>query len=208
MMHDKTLEKLAASLYSSRLPYHNFQHIRDVLIAGDVILLECKKNGIDFNESVIYHAILFHDAGYHEDHETNGYDSKESYSASLAENILNDEDYSEMHILQVKQAIMSTHMHGHCKSTEDQVVRAADLYGLMAAYADFREKSVALYHEGQMLRGENIGWDEYKKETCSIVNSFLKHKIKLNIGLYQGEPDKFQQAAHKNLELLMEEQAI
>ncbi len=208
MIRDERLEKITASLYSTHLPYHNFQHILDVLAAGDEILFECRKNGIDFNEPVIYHAILFHDAGYHENHETLGYDSKESYSASLAENVLIDEDYSEIHIWQVKQAIMSTQMHAKCNSTEDQVVRAADLYGLMAAYTDFREKSVALYHERQMLSAVNISWDEYKKEAYSIIKQFLKYKIDLDIGLYQGEPDNFYETAYKNLDLLMEEQAI
>ena len=208
MIHDKSLEKLAIALYSTHLPYHNFQHIHDVLKAGDIILFECKKNGIDFNEAVIYHAILFHDAGYHENHKEYGYDSKESYSASLAGDILTQEAYSEIHIRQVKQAIMATHMDGQCESIEDQVVRAADLYGLMAAYADFREKSVALYHEKQMLNGVNISWDEYKEEVCTIINRFLKHKIELSIGLYQGEPDKFCRATYSNLDLLMKEQAV
>ena len=208
MIRDEYLEKHAASLYSAHLPYHNFQHIHDVLRAGDLVLFECKKNGIDFNESVIYHAILFHDAGYHENHDTNGYDSKESYSASLAENILTDKDYSEKHILQVKQAIMSTQMHAQCKSTEEYIVRAADLYGLMAVYAEFREKSVALYHERQMLSGVNISWDEYKKQTYSIINHFLKYKIELDINLYRGKQDEFRQKAYRNLALLMEEQTF
>lgn len=206
MIHDECLEKFAASLYSAYLPYHNFQHISDVLKAGDIILFECKKNGIDFNEPVIYHAILFHDAGYQENHETNGYESKESYSASLAENILINEDYPETHISQVKQAIMSTQMHAQCVSIEDKVVRAADLYGLTAAYPDFREKTVTLYHERLMLGDVNISWDEYKKEACSIINHFLKHKINLDIDLYRGERDKFSQAAYRNLDLLMGEQ--
>lgn len=208
MIHDECLEEIAASLYSTYLPYHNFQHIRDVLTAGDIILFECKKSGIGFNEPVIYHSILFHDAGYHENHEENGFDSKESYSASLAENILIDQGYSKTHILQVKQAIMSTQMNAECKSTEEQIVRAADLYGLMAAYPDFKEKSVALYNERQLLSGMKISWNEYKKETYSIIHFFLKYNIKLGIGLYQGERDKFRQTAYRNLDLLMEEQSV
>ena len=74
---DAALEERAASLYSDTLAYHNFEHIRETLAAAEVIIERCAAENIRIDSAVVYYALLFHDAGYAEDHVALGHRSKE-----------------------------------------------------------------------------------------------------------------------------------
>ncbi|MSR14466.1 MAG: hypothetical protein EXR86_07865 [Gammaproteobacteria bacterium] len=63
---DLDLEAEAARLYSESLPYHNFRHILVTIAAADKLLARCEEEGIRVEPKVVYYALLFHDAGYHE----------------------------------------------------------------------------------------------------------------------------------------------
>ena len=60
------------------------------------------------NGEVVYFALLFHDAGYYEDHINKGFSTKEEYSAHLAVQCLHAEAISEDTIKRVVAAILST----------------------------------------------------------------------------------------------------
>ena len=78
------LEQVAAELYSDQMPYHNFNHVFGTLVAAELLMERCLKEGVPINGEVVYFALLFHDAGYHEDHIDKGFTTKEEYSAHLA----------------------------------------------------------------------------------------------------------------------------
>jgi hypothetical protein len=56
----------------------------------------CLKEGVPINGEVVYYALLFHDAGYHENHASMGFTSKEVYSAHLAVQCLRAEAIPEI----------------------------------------------------------------------------------------------------------------
>ncbi len=195
----------ARNLYSDKLHYHNFSHINDVLDYAEVILKQCNTQNISYDKKIITHAILFHDAGYIEDHKNKGFKDKESYSAFLAETILLDADESEKHIAAVSQAILATRMDALCQSNNDMVVRAADLYGLIAPYNQFKNKTIALYKEREFMSGKKITWEEYKGEACDIIKQFIASPIQLDIELFQHNNDKFHSKVSENIDKLIED---
>ncbi|MCG8325664.1 MAG: hypothetical protein MI673_09110, partial [Thiotrichales bacterium] len=115
------LTREAEQLYDDKLAYHNFSHIHYVFTRADEIINRCRKHGVEVDEEVVYIALLFHDAGFIEDHEQLGFDSKEAYSAYLAGQILQKLDYEAGLIDKVKQAIIATHCDERCISNEDRV---------------------------------------------------------------------------------------
>ena len=78
------LEKAAANLYTDEMPYHNFAHVLGTLAAGEILVDRCLAEGVPISPDIVYYALLFHDAGYQEDHTCKGFTSKEGYSAHLA----------------------------------------------------------------------------------------------------------------------------
>lgn len=195
----------ARNLYSDKLYYHNFDHVIDVLDNAEKILKQCDNKNITYNKKIIYHAILFHDAGYDIDHLKNGFNNKETYSAFLAETILLDLGESKEHVEEVTQAILCTHMGGECYSNNEMLVRAADLLGLTAPYSEFKDKAIDLYKERELLSGEKIPWEQYKDEASNIIRKFLKPQIKLDIDLFSGGNYMFQTKVLDNVNKLMED---
>ena len=87
-IRNKQLEAQARALYSDALPYHNFDHIQDTLQSAAMVVERCQEEHIRIDAEVVYFALLFHDAGYQDDHLARGFATKERYSAALAEPIL------------------------------------------------------------------------------------------------------------------------
>ena len=195
----------ARSLYSDKLHYHNFSHISDVLDNAEKILEQCDIQNITYNKKVVFHAVLFHDAGYIKNHIEKGYKDKESYSAFLAETILSDSGESKEYIQEVSQAILCTRMNSECHSNNDMIVRAADLYGLAAPYSQFKSKAIDLYKERELMSGQKISWEEYKVEACNIIRKFIKPRIQLNIELFAQDNSMFQEKVLQNLDKLMKD---
>jgi hypothetical protein len=50
------------------MPYHSIKHVQGTLAAGALLVERCLKRGIPIDGEVVYYALLFHDAGYHEKH--------------------------------------------------------------------------------------------------------------------------------------------
>ena len=203
-MRDEKLEKIAASLYDPKLNYHNFDHIRDVMNDADKILARCKGEGVEVDEAVVYYAILFHDAGFIEDHIGKGFDSKEAYSADLAEKNLQGNSIDADTVQKVKQAIMATHIDAQCLTNEDKLVRAADLAGLAADYKVFKRNTVDLKNELAMMSGREISWDQWKKAASERIELFLRQELCLTSDYYneQGE-SKFHVNTRKNVKKLL-----
>ena len=118
------LEQVAAELYSDQMPYHNFNHVLRTLAAGEVLVERCLREGVPISGEVVYCALLFHDAGYHEDHISKGFTSKEEYSAHLAVQCLRAKAIPEDTIKRVVAAILSTERDAQFTSNEEKAVRA------------------------------------------------------------------------------------
>ena len=198
---DNNLERLAEAYYDSRLHYHNFQHVLNTLEFGNRILIDCQSEQVTLRKQIVYLAILFHDAGYSEDHTSLGFETKERYSANLAENVLITENYSPTEIKAVKEAIVSTERHATFKTAEQQAVRAADLSGMAASYDIFLLNSVRLKKEHEYLSNSRISWDAWKKVSIDVVKDFITYDIPLT-GYFKksDSSSQFSIAVEKNLE--------
>jgi HD superfamily phosphodiesterase len=194
------LEQVAAELYSDQMPYHNFNHVLRTLAAGEVLVERCLKERIPIDGEVVYYAILFHDAGYYEDHINKGFTTKEEYSAHLAAQCLRAEDIPEDTIKRVVAAILSTERDAQFTSNEEKAVRVADLAGLASDYKTFRSDVEKLCQEDEMLTGRKVAWDEWKTSIEETIRFYLRQEIRLT------QPDAlFYAQANQNLSRLLSE---
>jgi predicted metal-dependent HD superfamily phosphohydrolase len=199
------LEQAVAELYSDQLPYHNFNHVLRTLAAGAVLVESCLKEGIPINGEVVYYALLFHDAGYYENHISKGFASKEEYSAHLAVQCLRAEAIPEATIKRVVAAILSTERDAPFTSNEEKAVRAADLAGLASDYKTFRSDVENLRQESEMLTGRKVAWDEWKTSTAETIRFYLSP---VGLALPEACADNaatFYAQAHQNLSRLLSE---
>lgn len=203
-IQDKEIEKTAAQMYEPKLPYHNFGHAVTVTRYSEELLAKCRSEGVQVDEKVVYYSLLFHDAGYHEDHVAKNFESKEAYSAELAEHALRDYGIDEETISRVKAAILSTHMDAKCYSNEDKAVRASDLSGLAAEYSIFKLNAVRLREEHELMSGEKISWDDWKKGVKKTLELFLREELELTSDYYDEDGHSvFHKLTRENLDTLL-----
>jgi len=202
----RELEEEVENLYEPNLPYHNFGHIEDTLSFGQAICNACQDENIVVNREIVYLALLFHDAGYYENHKILGFKSKEDYSAELAKETLYHRHFSVSDIIQVVEAIMSTKKDGSFITTEQKAVRAADLLGMAGDYSQFVINSVNLKIEFELLNEQPISWGDWKKVSSDIVESYISKEIALTQFFRKcGDTSPFEEAARKNIRALLAE---
>ena len=177
-VRDMKFENRVASLYDESLPYHNFGHVQDTLTAAAQIIERCHEERIRVDTKVVYYALLFHDAGYRKDHEQLGFESKEAYSAALAEQYMTDLTLPQKDRVKVCAAIMATHRDAAFVTAEQKLVRAADLAGLSAPYATFLHNTVQLWKERCLLTGP-IAWQEWRTSVRETLDFYLSQEIRL-----------------------------
>jgi len=207
-MRDEVIEKLAIEYYDPNMPYHNFEHIIYVLKSSDDIIRRCRNEGVDIDESVVYYALLFHDAAYHENHIEKGFESKEAYSAYLAARELEGNGIRQDVIEKVKAAILSTHCDAHCYSNEDKAVRAADLSGMGEDYEFFKENAINLKKEIEILSDTHVSWEKWKHAAIERIELFLREELELTNDYYDAEGDSvFHKRVRNNLQILMSDES-
>ena len=59
---------------------------------------DCASENINVDEKIVNIAILFHDAGYQENHTSLGFSTKESYSAFLAKEFLKEKTLRQIQL--------------------------------------------------------------------------------------------------------------
>ena len=205
-VRDPGLEAEARALYSARLPYHNFDHILDTLQAAATIVDRCRAENIRVDVAVVYYALLFHDAGYHEDHRARGFQTKERYSAALAEPVLRRHGVAAGHIEKTANAILATERDAVFVSAEQKAVRAADLSGLAADYPRFVQSSLKLKREHEVLYQSELSWPEWQAMSREVLGHYLKQEIRLT-SYYHDEcgDSAFHKAVRANLTRLLQE---
>lgn len=172
----ETIEDKAEKLYTD-LPYHNFDHVMETLETAMEIVWECFSLGIKVDVQVIYYAMLFHDAGYHEDHKNKDFSRKEAYSAHLAEKELKGYDFDKEFIDKVKDCILGTHMDEELKTKEEKIVRSADIFNISDEYNIFLDKNITLKKEAENMSGKEIDWEDWKNQTKEILDKYLSQEL-------------------------------
>lgn len=205
---DPELEQRARALYSAELPYHNFEHVLETLDSAAGIVARCRTEGIRIDARVVYLALLMHDAGYREDHRALGYESKEAYSAALADDLLAESGIAQGTIAKVRAAILATEKHGTFVSAEQKAVRAADLSGMAAPFAEFLRKSLALKREFEFLHGRALSWAEWQENSREVLEFYLSQEIRLTSYFHDDSGQSaFHRAVRSNLDHLLAEPA-
>ncbi len=200
------LEAEVERLYSADLPYHNFQHAIDTIDAAEHITARCLEEGIRVEHRVVYYALLFHDAGFSEDHLALGFETKEAYSADLAADKLQQIGVGRKIIEKVVAAILSTHKDASFVTVEQKAVRAADLSGLAATYDIFRENTANLKIEHEDFIGESLTWPEWVSNANKTIRFYLSQEIRLTSYFVNEHGESaFRQAVRENLERLVAE---
>ncbi len=206
MVRDETLEARAAQLYDAALPYHNFRHALETVSCGAEIVSRCRAEGVPIDERVVYYALLFHDAGYRDDHRQRGFPSKEDYAAALAAQFLREHGVEQAVIGEVIDAIRATHRDAVFVTTEQKAVRAADLAGLAADYESFKSSSEKLKSEWELLNQRPITWRQWIDTTTKVISFFLTQDIHLTRHYYDAGGDSvFHKQTRANLERLRRE---
>lgn len=175
----ETIEDKVEQLYTD-LPYHNFDHVMETLETAMEIVWECFSLGIKVDVQVIYYAMLLHDAGFHEDHKEKGFDTKEAYSAHLAEKELKNYNFNQDFIDKVKKCILGTHMDAELKTKEEKIVRSADIYNISDDYNIFLDKNITLKKEVEDMSRKEIDWSDWKDNTKKILDKYLSHDLIIN----------------------------
>ena len=207
-MNTGPIARAAAALYSPVLPYHNFGHAVHVASQGALIVGNCARENIPVDGRVVYLACLFHDAGFHMDHLGLGHESKESYSAVLAADLLAAHDLDREVIERVVAAILSTHCDGRCASNEARAVKAADLSGVAAVYGEFRIVSMRLWAEAEMLGGRRLPWDAWREQACERLELFLHDDLHLTSDYFDDQGRSiFHLRARENIRRLSQDPA-
>jgi predicted metal-dependent HD superfamily phosphohydrolase len=203
-MHDKVIEKIASEMYDSKMPYHNFGHAITVTRYSEGLIDKCRREGVPIDEKAVYYALIFHDAGYHEDHEAKGFETKEAYSADLARNALRDYGVDKQTIRKVEAAILCTHVDARCSSNEDKAVRASDLSGLTAEYEIFKLNAIRLKDEHELMNSETVPWEKWKQGVKRNLDLFLREELKLTSDYYDENGNSvFHLQAKENLVTLL-----
>ncbi len=202
---NRELEKEAAALYSKTLPYHNFGHALQTIAAGEKLVGEYAASGLEMNWEVIYYSLLFHDAGFHEDHRRKGFQSKEEYSAKLAEDVLTKSGVEKALIEKVKQTILCTERDAVCRNNEEKVVRTADLSNIGSDYNHFRHDTEQLKKEHELITGAPVPWEEWLEEVSKTIEYYLSQDFRLSRSGKVDSNHSFQENARNNLSRLLKE---
>lgn len=202
------IEQIAAGYYSQKLPYHNFNHAKSAATEGARLAKLCRSEGQTIDETVIYLALMFHDAGYHENHAGLGFESKEAYSADIARRELTRLGIEPGIVKAVCHAILCTRIpDGHlCRTVEDLVVRRADVANIGGPYASFIGNTIKLWHEFEQLNHKSMTWPEWRNFNLDILSHYLDERL----AVWSGDKDpsgqsKFVVQLRRNLEQLTKE---
>ncbi len=205
-IRDLDLEAEIEPLYSAELAYHNFQHVIDTIQAADNITQRCIEEGIRVDHSVVYFALLFHDAGFRDDHVALGFKTKEDYSAEIAANRLGTRGESPKIINKVVASILSTHKDANFISVEQKAVRAADLSGLAADYEIFLQNSNNLKAEYELFNDTKLNWGSWVEISSKTIGFYLAQEIRLTSYFVNEHGESaFHKAVRENLERLIAE---
>ena len=208
-MRDLQLEKTAALHYDNALPYHNFDHIRSALQVAEDIMARCRSRRQTLDEAAVYYAILFHDAGFREDHRQKGFTYKEEYSAHLARQALTTAKVASGTMDKACEAIRGTRRGFDRKpGPETQVVRAADLAQLAAPYLAFKLNTVNLWRENKILTGKTLPWREWRQKAVTDVGFFLDSLFFVEPGSLEADTKVFLTRARANLTALAQDESV
>jgi predicted metal-dependent HD superfamily phosphohydrolase len=175
----------AKPFYNPDLPYHNWNHAEAVLENSKWICRELGKRSIKVNEPIVYVADIWHDAGY-SDPEANNFETKEHYSAFLAGQYLEQQDFPDWFKEGISDSILGTRHGVPRPKIEALVVHRSDILNLGGLGSIFLQNAEKIWREEMMLTGESIPWEEFRQRTMKFMD-FTVEEARQEILRLQGK---------------------
>lgn len=170
----ETYSRAAQAHYSDTLAYHNWSHAEAVMRDVDILVERASKRGITLAREALQIAAAWHDAGFHEDHTSKGFVTKEHYSAYLLEEYIADKpvDYATRFLM--SEAILGT-IHGFDRDTLNTLVlHRADVANIGGPYDEFYKISISLWQENIHLTGNDISWNDFIQSSEGYIRMIAK----------------------------------
>lgn len=169
-----------APKYYSDLPYHNYYgHVLQTLRDFKVIYkwLDSKNIPIDYDLGVI--SLAYHDANYHEDNVSLGFETKEELSASIAESDLIELGANTDTILEVTGAIIATTAGKKPKTNLEKAVRLADVGNVSGDPTVFLYNTYLLMQES-VRRGLKLPetFEQFCTNSQGFLDLYFKNSVK------------------------------
>jgi predicted metal-dependent HD superfamily phosphohydrolase len=162
--------------YDDRLAYHNWQHAQDVMEDAYDLGNRVASRGIEVDMGVLAVAAAWHDAGYIEDHTIVGFETKEHYSAYLAETFLRSKKEDELFIQAVVRAILGTIHHGDRRDMNALVLHRADIANIGGPYRNFYRKSTLVHRELGSF-GVQATWPEWVRTGGLLIENLIEESL-------------------------------
>ncbi len=198
---DEVLIRKVRVLYASQkeYPYHNWNHVQDILKAVNSLLDRCKKHGIKVDETALHHGIICHDLLFAVEAQLFGYQNKEELAAHYTYNLLRSLGAPEEHARKVEGIVNATNYLVEPEGIEEVLMRAADLYGIAGDYKTFQNQTRRLYLERQKVTGEKISLEEHIRMSFRILPEFFRFMLKVSPMAMENFRSKWHQDAMGNV---------
>lgn len=211
--NDQVTEYAAAaeSHYRADMTYHNWNHALTVMYGVEVISSKLKQHGIQTAQGALAVAAAWHDAGYHENHRTLGFATKEQYSAHLLNKFLEDKPIGDFDREIMERAILAT-WHGHetLRTPTELILHRADIANIGGSTDEFLENSVAVWRE-TVNNEDRRPWATFVEDTAQFVaftieehdREATKHMLSLSDTTIDVADRPFVESARRNLARLL-----
>ena len=206
--HLQNLRNLRARTYlpDEQAPYHGISHPDRVWESAQVVAKRCAELGIHVDGDALRNAIELHDALSHVPPQFLGFDSPERVAATLTFRFLLSCGYSETSAGQIRDIVMATNPEVRPSTTEEIIIRAADLGNLGASYREFRESSLALHQEAQIAKRAEIDFSHWLQNGFLYLSKFLWPMLELTLQARDNEGRSvFHTSALRNMATLWRE---
>jgi hypothetical protein len=200
----------ARKYYTDRLPYHNWDHAVATIDGVDKIADKLVGYNVTIAHNALRIAAAWHDAGYHENHSTKGFVTKEDYSAALLDEHLRHEPVEPLFRKLMHTAIVSTwHLHPELRTPPQMILHRADTANIGGSTDEFIGNNILLFREAQ-VRGHSTTWSQHVAQSDQFIKLLVAehdHESLLqNVEAEDSTVDvydiPFREAAFRNLEAL------
>jgi predicted metal-dependent HD superfamily phosphohydrolase len=161
---------LAERVFQSRAfekhVFHNYQHTEEVVNAVNVIGLHSNLTSDELESAIA--AAWLHDIGYEQ-----GSKNHEQVSAAKAKDLMERLGIPHKKVVEVTEAILSTHIPQQPKTVVSQVLCDADLFHLSTDQC--QEKGALLREEWRVLGSKDMTNDEWFHENLRFMKEHRYH---------------------------------
>ena len=160
-------------LPDEQAPYHGVSHPDAVREKATILIERCERVGIPVDKVSLPYAIELHDALSHLDPTLLGFSSAEQLSAVLTQRYLVGCGYSPEAANTVSTIIMATHPDVRPRTTEEIIIRAADIWNIGSDYQGFVQASKALHQEAMNAKQTSIPFESFLQGSYGYLQKFV-----------------------------------